>query len=279
MNKEKFIELFSQSFIERRFSLVPDPYADSGLYEDYGKCKKTTVVVSPGEMLFIPAGWFHYVISEEVNDTNLNMAISYFTRYDGCVDCDLDKNQKFKDLEEISINNLVYSNYKKLSQPFVVRDYFNHNKRFNLLDMSNDKLKKMYPEKVLVTKSKSSLFVSNYITKHFPDCCEEQEMMFDDFIKSNNKSYYLIQNEKKITEIPYFLESEEYVNFSSWINFGDVYSSLHYDIHNNVLMPIFGKKKVILIPPSEHKSLHLINPLDTTLLCTMNKYISRFLLV
>ena len=43
MNKEKFIELFSQSFIERRFSLVPNPYADSGLYEDYGKCKKTTV--------------------------------------------------------------------------------------------------------------------------------------------------------------------------------------------------------------------------------------------
>ena len=276
MNKEEFIESFSQSFVERRFSLVPDPYADSGLYEDYGNCKKTTVVIEPGNMLFIPAGWFHYVISEEDKETNLNMAVSYFTYHDECIDCDLDKNQNFKDLEEISINNLVYSKYKKLSQPFVIRDYFEHNKRFSLLDMSKDEIKKMYPEKVIVTKSKSSLFVSNYIAKHFPDCCDEQEMMFDDFIKSNNKSCYLIQNEKKINEIPYFLDTEKYANFSSWINFGDVYSSLHYDTNNNILMQIFGKKKVILIPPSEYKSLHLINPMDTKLLCTINKYIKHF---
>jgi hypothetical protein len=275
MNKEEFIESFSQSFVERRFSLVPDPYADSGLYEDYGKCKKTTVEIEPGNMLFIPAGWFHYVISEEDKETNLNMAVSYFTHHDNCIDCDLDKNQNFKDLEEISINNLVYSKYKNLSQPFVIRDYFEHNKRFSLLDMSKDEIKKMYPEEVIVTKSKRSLFVSNYIAKHFPDCCEEQEMMFDDFIKSNNKSYYLIQNEKKINEIPYFLDTEKYANFSSWINFGDVYSSLHYDTNNNILMQIFGKKKVILIPPSEYKSLHLINQMDTKLLCTINKYIKH----
>jgi hypothetical protein len=52
MNKEEFIKSFSQSFAERRFSLVPDPYIDTGLYEDYGKCKKTTVVIEPGNMLF-----------------------------------------------------------------------------------------------------------------------------------------------------------------------------------------------------------------------------------
>ncbi len=278
MNKEEFIKSFSQSFAERRFSLVPDPYIDTGLYEDYGKCKKTTVVIEPGDMLFIPAGWFHYVISEEDKETKLNMAISYFTNYDGCIDCDLDKNQNFKDLEEISIKNLVYSDYKKVSQPFVIRDYFEHNKRFSLLDMTKDDIKKMYPEKVIVTQSKRPLFVSNYISKYFPDCCEEKEMKFDEFLSSNNKSYYLIQNEKKINEIPYFLEKEKYVNFSTWINFGDVYSSLHYDGHNNILMQIFGKKKVILIPPSEYKYLHLINNMDTKLLCTINKYIDHFLI-
>ena len=267
--KKIFFESFHKSYQERRFSLVPDPYINSGLYEDYGKCKKTIVVIEPGEMLFIPAGWFHYVISEEDKETNLNMAISYFTHHDNCIDCDLDKDKIFKDLEEISINNLVYSKYKNLSQPFIIRDYFEHNKKFSLLDMTKDKIRKMYPKNVIVTKSKRPLFASNYIKKHFPDCCEEKEMKFDDFLSSNNKSYYLIQNEKKIKEIPYFLEKEKYSNFSSWINFGDCYTALHYDCFNNILMQILGKKKIILIPPSEYKSLHLINTMDTKLLCTI----------
>jgi len=269
--QKNFIESFHQSYRETRFSLVPNPYINSGLYEDYGKCKKTIVVIEPGEMLFIPAGWFHYVISEEDKKTNINMAVSYFTHPDNCIDCDLDKNKIFKDLEEISINNLVYSKYKNLSQPFIIRDYFKHNKRFSLLDMTKDKIRKMYPKKVKVTKSNKPLFASNFIKKHFPNCCEEKEMMFDDFLSSNNKSYYLIQNENEneIKEIPHFLEKEKYSNFSSWINFGDCYTALHYDCFNNILMQILGKKKVILIPPSEYKSLHLINNMDTKLLCTI----------
>lgn len=272
--KRNFIESFLQTYQERRFSLVPNPYANSGLYEDYGKCKKTIVDIDPGEMLFIPAGWFHYVISEEDKKTNLNMAISYFTHHDNCIDCELDKNQIFKNLEEISINNLDYNKYKNLSQPFVIRDYFKYNKRFSLLDLQKDKIKKMYPKKVMVTKSNKSLFASNYISKHFPDCCEEKEMLFDDFLNSNNKSYYLIQGEQKIKEIPYFLEKERHSSFSSWINFGDCYTVLHYDCSNNVLMQIFGKKKIILIPPSEYKSLHLINNMDTKLLCTFKKMLN-----
>jgi hypothetical protein len=265
--EKKFIHSFILSYQERRYSLVPDPYINTGIYEDYGKCKKTIVVIEPGEMLFIPAGWFHYVISEEDKKTNINMAISYFTVHDNCIDCDLDKDQIFKDLEEISINDLEFSKYKKSSQPFVIRDYFKYNKRFSLLDMTKDKIKKMYPKEVTVTKSKSSFFASNYIKKHFPDCCEEQEMLFDDFLSSNNKSYYLIQESLKIKEIPFFLEKERHSSFSSWINFGDCYTTLHYDCNNNILMQIFGKKKVILIPPSEYKSLHLINNMDTKLLC------------
>ena len=257
--KTNFIKSFYDSYQERRFSLVPDPYVNSGLYEDYDKCKKTMLVIEPGEMLFIPAGWFHYVISEEDKKTNLNMAISYFTLHDNCIDCDLDKNKLFKDLEEISIKNLVYDKYKNLSQPFVIRDYFKHNKRFSLLDMTKDKIKTLYPEKVRVTKSKRPLFVSNFVKKHFPDCCEEKEMLFNDFLSSNNKSHYLIQGIQKIKEIPYFLEKEKIHNINSWINFGDCYTALHYDCYNNILMQIYGKKKVILIPPSEYKSLHLIN--------------------
>lgn len=274
MEKIKFIYSFIKSYQERRYSLVPDPYINTGIYEDYGKCKKTIVVIEPGEMLFIPAGWFHFVMSEEDKKTNINMAISYFTVHDNCIDCDLDKDQIFKDLEEISINDLEYNKYKKSSQPFVIRDYFKYNKRFSLLDMTKDKIKKMYPKEVTVTKSQSSFFASNIVSEHFPGCCEEQEMLFDDFLSSNNKSYYLVQNEKKIKEIPFFLENEKYANFSSWINFGDCFSGLHYDCCNNILMQIYGKKKIILIPPSEYKSLHLINNMHTKVLCKIKSILN-----
>jgi hypothetical protein len=266
-NKKNFINAFYQSYQERRFSLIPNPYANLGLYEDYGKCQKTIVDIEPGEMLFIPAGWFHYVISEQDKKTNLNMAISYFTHHNNCVDCDLDKNQNFKDLEEVSIKNLIYDKYKNFSQPFVIRDYFKHNKQFSLLNMPKDKIKKIYPQKVKVTESKKPLFASNFVKKHFPGCCEEKEMLFDEFLNSNNKSCYLIQSEHNIKEIPYFLEKEKFQSINSWINFGDCYTALHYDCFNNILMQIYGKKKVILIPPSEYKSLHLINTMDTKLLC------------
>ena len=169
-----------------------------------------------------------------------------------------------------NLSNIII-NYKDLINVIKYETKYNSNviceHTITSIKELKDKIKKMYPKKVMVTKSNRSLFASNYISKHFPDCCEEKEMLFDDFLSSNNKSYYLIQGEQKIKEIPHFLEKERHSSFSSWINFGDCYTTLHYDCSNNVLMQIFGRKKIILIPPSEYKSLHLINNMDTKLLC------------
>ncbi len=43
---------------------VPDP--DLGRFPLYEKASSTSVVLEPGDVLFIPRGWWHYVVGEEI---------------------------------------------------------------------------------------------------------------------------------------------------------------------------------------------------------------------
>jgi hypothetical protein len=286
-----FLKDFNEFFIQRRFSKIPEPYTKNEIYKDYISAQKIEIVIKPGDMLFIPAGWFHYVLSEEVDpDSKMNIAASFFTKYNiGCIDCQDFSNLTFDttNLKNESVITLDYNKYTKTSTPFVLMDYFRYYKKWELFNMNTEKLKKIFEnKKVLVTKSNNKLFSSNYIKNIFPNSCIESLMSINDFIKLGsdntiNDKYYLIQSEIKNINIdsikPYFIQDEHYANFSLWVNFGDVYSSLHYDIHNNILAQIQGTKKIILIPPNERAKLHLVNPLNTKFLCNLNKFINNFL--
>ena len=238
---------------------------------DYNNAKKIEITLNPNDMLFIPAGWFHYVLSETVDETlKLNIATSYFTEYSGCIDCDVDENKNYVNTIKIENNNVDYTTYAKNSEPFYIKN------SQPKVKWTLKKLKNHFKDNILtINKSKYKLFLSNYIKKYNQDCCQEIQMTFDEFLKIGKNdelnNYYLMQSEnKKLNDIPDIIKNETYNNFSLWINFGkNIYTNLHYDMHNNILVQMNGSKKIILFPPSERSKLHLINPLNTKILCKL----------
>ena len=271
---EKFINSFNKFVVQRRFSKIPEPYPTNEIYNDYKSAKKYEITLNPGDSLFIPAGWFHFVISEKVDqNNNLNIAVSYFTQYDNCLDCQNFDSKHFNNLTIPILNDKVdYNHYKKNSNPFVMK---NNKNLFNVEQLKNI----LNNKELIVTKSNNKLFASNYIKEHFPESCQEFTTTFDNFLRHGKKeNYYLIQSElipniKKLISIPNFLINEIYANFSLWINFGGIYSSLHYDLHNNILSQICGTKKILLFPPSERNKMHLINDFDPKFLCQLQKVV------
>ena len=53
-----------QFFNERRFSRIEEEFPDKNQFPLYYKANKTEITIGPGDGLFIPSGWFHFVFSE-----------------------------------------------------------------------------------------------------------------------------------------------------------------------------------------------------------------------
>jgi hypothetical protein len=277
-----FITKFNDFFNQRRFSKIPEPYPKDPIYKEYNEMKKIQVTLKPGQMLFIPAGWFHYVLSEEPDEsTKLNVSTNFFTVYtDGCFDCKDFTNQVFSEtLVKESIKTLEYDKYIKGSQPFVIKDYFKKNALWDVFGISQLNLTSFIKsEKVVITRSDNKLFTSNYTIDYFPNSCHEEVMTIDQFLKvadlnKGTYNYYMIQNEmdKDKIVLPSFVNGKHLVKNSLWINFGNVYSSLHYDMYNNIFVQVQGTRKIILLPPNKRNKLHLMNPLNTSFLCNLKK--------
>ena len=270
--------MFRDFYVKRRFSYLPSPNPCKELYPDYYNCKKIEIVIKPNEMLFIPAGWFHFVTSEEVDEeSKLNVAVSFFTEYSKCINCDVDQDKVYTEYirhsQEAKIN---YEYYKDGSLPCLINTNNIYNSGITL-----DNLKKIYENRnVLVNKSNSQLFLSNYVKEIDPDCCQEVFMKFDEFLsrgfdKDDPSHYYLLQSNSNLNQLkinrPEFLKYEIEKNYCLWINFGNIYTGLHYDDHNNVIIQLQGSKKIILFAPSERNNLYLVNDIDPRILCIMKK--------
>jgi hypothetical protein len=273
--------MFRDFYIQRRFSKIKNPYPEKNdSTKNYLNSKRIEVEIKPNEMLFIPAGWFHFVISDKVDEiSKLNVAVSFFTEYDGCIDCDLE-NQTFTETIRYSHEDKInYDSYKKKSFPCIINSSHIYNSGISIENLSN-----LYQNRdITVTKSHSDLFISNYIQEVYPECCVEVPMKFHEFLslgmndKKNN--YYLLQSSVNLKSLkidkPEFLKDEKGKNYCVWINFGKIFTGLHYDEHNNVLIQLQGTKKIILIPPSERNNLDLVNTTDPKILCEMKKKLSK----
>ena len=269
--------MFREFYIKRRFSKIESPYPEKKeAYKNYYDSKRIEVEIKPNEMLFIPAGWFHFVISETVDEiSKLNAAVTFFTEYDGCIDC-IDTDETFTEWIRYSHEDTInYDYYKEKSFPCIIHSSHTYNSGISIENLEN-----LYQNSnVVVTKSRSKLFISNYIKEVYPDCCIEVPMKFQDFLnlgkndKKNN--YYLLQSSVNLKSLkiekPEFLQKEKGKNYCVWLNFGDIYTGLHYDEYNNVLIQLQGTKKILLFPPSERKKLDLVNTTDPKILCQMKK--------
>lgn len=269
-------------FAQKRFSKIPslDPGQE---FQNFYNAVKYTVELNQGDMLYIPAGWSHFVFSTDIDpSTQLNLAISFFHKFPRCPDCDISYSSStpYPQLQYKQYNpaftNKEYQNYKNTSHPFLLQNYFKEHPKWNCFSWNKDILNNIFSnESLLVNKSSSKMFTSNYI-----GLSEETLMSFNEFsnkpLTDPTNNYYLIQqgynHSKKLLQdisVPSFIKSEEATNFAMWLNFGNVYSSLHYDLHDNILTQIQGNKKVVLFPPSERDKLYMYNPYHPKFLCKL----------
>lgn len=257
--------------IQRRFSRITNIKPDVNNFPLYYEAYKLEFDIKEGEGLFIPFGWYHYVISEDVNkDTSLNIAISHSMK-SSLIDYQLNTNLS-NYIDNIRKYNLLYDNNNNINN--IINLHKQDSVPFKLLNMPKtnitiNNLKNTFNnDNLIITSSNSNFFASNYIKEYRSYNCEEKYMKFNDFLNTNNKetnyNYYLIQESKEYLEklnnikIPYFVNN--CTNRNLWINFGNVYTVLHYDCYDNFLWQIQGRKRILLFPPSERNKLYMYNP-------------------
>lgn len=243
----KFLNEFKYSEIVH---YPPDPQK----YPLFYKARKHEFVIDEGEMVFIPAGWFHWVFSEDANPRlKLNLAFNFW--YNSATDW--------------TYGQPTVLLPRKEKCPF----------HFEKLPP----LSTLCPlKKVQVFKSESDYFPSDRTTQRFPNLMKEEFMSIDDFYDSKNKHYYVTQcplTDELVQEIkPKYPTDLHYAGM--WMNFGNVRSLMHFDEHDNWLCQVQGRKRVVMFPIEDRPLLYMFNPIPLPFfkdIFTMETYAQAFI--
>jgi hypothetical protein len=227
----------------RKTSKITEEFPDKTKFPLYYEAVRQEFTINEGEMLFIPTGWWHFVFSEETNpETQINYSVNFwYIQRPGLV-------------EGKSFENYV---------PYV---------KAHTLTMNELSIKKN--STVKVCKSDTRYFVPNSFHCFYNNNQEEAAMTYETFLSKNEHNVYVIQNICSDIE-KYAPKMDVNVQYASrWINFGNVYTLLHYDLHDNWLCQMQGRKRVILFPPEEREKLYPFNPYSIDFINTVMKDVS-----
>lgn len=217
-------------------SYPPNPI----LYPNFYKCKELTFILNPGDMIFIPKGWFHWVFSYP--DNSENIAISYAILED---------------------NNHINGDFKNL-KPFITKLSIDEQP---LKDYSFDSFVKLYPmDKLEVFKSKKDIIIPVHKKK---SSCIKDVLTFKE-MKSQNRQFnlYVGQNDTlKCPSIPNIISNNfpnSTMKYFYWISLfkktaNYIDSGLHYDNYHSLLTQVKGKKLVKLYAPHNIHNLYCSN--------------------
>jgi hypothetical protein len=223
-----------------QFSQLQVENPDPAHFPKFYRAKKMEVVLDAGDCLFLPAGWWHWVFSEDAGPSGLNIALNFwykteFMPGDVCTEAPMksthDLCQKLDYLEAL----------KSLDGRLVV---IKSDKRTFFEYRVQPKVQEVIP-----------------VTQHV--------MTFDEFqAEARTKPAYGMYStavpDSRVRKFSPKLQSfnSEMINAFWWINNGDVTSSMHYDIADNFLCQLEGRKRILLFHPDEHKNLYPFNPYD-----------------
>ena len=60
-----------------RYSYITTEFPDRKQFPKFYEAKRIEIILEPGDMLYLPAGWYHWVFSEDPDpDTGLNVALN-----------------------------------------------------------------------------------------------------------------------------------------------------------------------------------------------------------
>jgi hypothetical protein len=238
------------------FSLIIDNPINYKNYSLSKYCKFIELDLEKNDCLFIPKGWFHWIITEP-----RTISVNY----------------EIYEIES-KYDNILYNNSIK-NIPYVL-------KRTNLDikydDIIDELIKykyggcivcKDYGDHSPVIKPYSNRYNENYIDKTVKDIINDKELK-DNYIyvihqKTNNHIYNKynkfpdIENNLKnknnnLQKEPYLYCNNILYTANLWFNFDKkIQMGLHHDGYDGILSVLDGKKKVFLAPPIDKSKLYL----------------------
>jgi hypothetical protein len=224
------MDTMSQFIVESQFSRLIDEFPDKKLFPKYYEAKKSEIILEKGEALFVPAGWFHWMFSETV-ENKLNVAINFWykTPWD--------------------IDYMSYKNFYKVNYGLTI----DHMKLLNEIKVP-----------LVYSYSDGPFFPEQRVRQHFPSIkCLDSLITFQEFYDSGNAvpMQMVIPDNTLKRYSPPWCNTSDIVDRGSkwWINKGNMTSGLHYDPHDNWIFQLSGRKRVLLFPPDQYEKLYLIN--------------------
>lgn len=214
------------------YSNIVDEFPDPKIYPRFYKAHRLEFTLEPGDMLWIPSGWYHWVFSEDPDPhTGLNIAANYWynTNWDITKE---DRGNPIKTTHSIK-------NYRELLKAF-----------------SNKKL--------LVLRSEKKVFSLEHNMWRHGDYLdfECQLATFNEYVEKKDPCTYLssLDDPRLLQFDPKIYDHWKCSAANWWINCGHVSTVLHFDRVDNLFCQLEGKRRIVLFPHSEWSNLYLLNP-------------------
>lgn len=227
-----------------KYSEITEEFPDKEKYPLYYETSRQEFTIHAGQRLFIPAGWFHFVFSEDVEEeSGLNFAMNFWY---------------------YPLNN------------------WTHGKPSNLLPrVETHGIPNLHPKDVLGDRPVRStwsdldgIFPADRVFHFFKGKVRNDYMTFDEFYKAKNPKMYIVQDENKsLSKYAPPYPTPIYLS-SSWVNYGKCRSLIHCDEHDNWLCQIKGSKRVILFPHEDKDKLYMFWRIPSNVLTEIQDLLS-----
>jgi hypothetical protein len=228
---------------ECKISKIKEEFPDKTQFPLYYETKKQEIILNPGEVLFIPVGWWHFVFSEDTDpSTNINFAVNFW--YHPPIDW---------------VDGTQYKN----CVPYVKRHTFKFD---DVIPQQNSVVR--------VLKMNVDLAIPQDMLYNYTEKQTFQQMTFEEFLKLKDPNSYILQErcEKIERYAPRMKTSLACANI--WINFGNIKTLPHYDLYDNCLCQIQGRKRILLFPPEEREKMYPVSIRSPKVLNTLHQIIN-----
>lgn len=228
---------FTEGFMnDLQYSRLLDTTPDKRYFPNFYKAKGHEVILNPGDCLFLPAGWWHWVFSEGTGSSGLNIALNFWYATDWRP---WDKTVKYPVTTKHTLCDIDYIDImQKLENRFLVH----HSAERKFAEY------RVYPKVESVLPVTFSLLNFNE--------------MFE--TKSDIGMYATAIPDPRMKKFTPMVNgfSAQIDNAYWWVNNGDVTTLCHYDIADNFLCQLEGTKRILLFHQDERENLYPYNPYD-----------------
>ena len=245
----------------------------------FKQAKYIKIKLTPGDILFIPKFWWHWVFSQKTkkkSKQNISMSINVTDEKYLYNILKLDEPRidsyytQISHINQKDINNSIFKEYISQNKPFFIHKYNEIQKSNYYKNWKLNKylIKNLNTHKFTVGYNKSSAVIPVIKSNKIQNQHYMSDMNIKEYIKQiKNQSdktgyYYLGQNNiipyllRKDLQLPNWITQQKINNIYFWMNNGNINSGLHYDGVDNLLLQISGTKTVYLFSPEQSEFLY-----------------------